>query len=56
MKIYWFAERGFIEIDGHELPGIAEVKYEPGKLDIHISIKIEAESYRIDTERIEHDN
>lgn len=44
MKIYWVGDRGFIEIDGNELKGVAEVKATEKKLEVKITV-----------ERIEHD-
>lgn len=47
MKIYWVGDRGFIEIDGNELEGVAEVKATERKLEVKITVE------RL--ERTEHD-
>ena len=52
MKIYWVGDRGFIEINGEELEGVAKVEMDAGRLDIHIHIDINYE----DTREVKIDN
>lgn len=46
MKIYWIGDRGFIEIDRLELPGIADVQFEKGRLEVKVIVDMNLEDTR----------
>lgn len=52
MRIYWVGDRGFIEIEDERLPGLADISFEGGKLEVKISIDInldETKEVKIDS-------
>lgn len=41
MRIYWVGDRGFIEMEDERLPGLADITFEGGKLEVKISISVD---------------